>query len=133
MSSGSFGRLALAALVLGCTLSNPAAAQTPFAQMSQQLWQACPGFIAKLLANPDIAAATRARPVSVPAVCSCAQSRFVADKRLEQHMNAEPAVLQRRMATEGLRQYFSLRLMEGVFSCLAPELDASLSAAPLPE
>lgn len=124
------GAALLAFSLLG---AGSALAQSVFSTMTQQLGQSCPAFISKLLENPDIAGATRARPVSVPTVCSCAQARLAADKRLEQHLNVEPAVVQRRMAGNALRQYFSLRLMEGVFACLAPELDASLNAAPLPE
>lgn len=130
MPARGWGATLLALALLGAA---PARAQSTFSVLTQQTGQVCPSIITKLLESPIVADATRSRPVSVPAVCSCAQARLAADKRLERYLTAEQAVVQRRMTENAGRQYFALRLMEGVFACLAPELDAALAASPLPE
>lgn len=121
------------AVMLGIGAAPAWAQAASFSALTQGVAQVCPSIINKLLENPMVADATRARPVSVPSVCRCAQARLVADKRLEQYLAVDPAVVQRRMSETAPRQYFALRLMEGVFACLAPELDAALAATHLPE
>lgn len=121
----------LAISLSGLVLISSAGAQSVLQAATAKSMTACPAMVAKLADGPAMAAATKSRPISAQAVCSCAENRITSDAKLQQYLSAEASVLRQRMQREATRSYFTLRTMESVVSCLAPEFEATLGAIDL--
>jgi len=56
--------------------------------------------------------------------------RFQADERLHAYLNVDPELLAKRLTKE-VQAYGGHRFYSSLTTCLAPEIDHSLSALPL--
>jgi hypothetical protein len=114
-------------------LTAPAQAQSPVDLLAKQVSAACPQFVGRLTANPNLAATSSARPISDSAVCSCAESRIAADPRLRDSLSGDQQALKAKLQGPSVKSYVLLRMTESMLSCLATEFDASANAVVLPQ
>ncbi|HTR01367.1 MAG TPA: hypothetical protein VMH83_15320 [Candidatus Acidoferrum sp.] len=120
---------ALAAGLAAATTSEANAAEPAKPSVVIQMMSAtCPVLVGQLTGRPEMATILKARPVDVASVCTCASLAMNADAKLKaRFVGDSPAAL----SDERVKAYLMVRLFSSVFSCLTPELDASLKATPL--
>ena len=105
--------------------------QTDSATVAAKVGAACPGMINVLLTDASLVRATRQRPISVPAVCSCTIKRLETDEKLSSYLNSPTRDISSESRNESLQAYLSILAASSVYACLVPELDASKNAISL--
>jgi len=118
---------------VGCVAAAPASAQ-PAAELPRAIRlisTLCPGHVAKMVQRRELAMALQARPIDIPRVCGCSAEVMAADRNLVRHLDVDVPTQMERMRVDRTKSYVTARLLQSVFVCLAPELDASLAAQAL--
>ena len=108
-----------------------AAAQNYVLDVTKRVGDACPAMIGGLLADASLVKATKRRPISVVAICSCTIKRLEADEKLSNYLNSPTRDFISESRSEPLQSYLSLLTASSVYGCLLPELEASKSAISL--
>ena len=109
-----------------------ATAQTDTATVAARVAAACPTMVTGLVADTSLAKATKQRPISVPAVCSCTTKRLETDEKLNSYLSSQTRDTGSESRNESLQAYLSLLAASSVYACLVPELEASKNAISLP-
>jgi len=83
--------------------------------------------------NPNFQNIADQRPITAKAVCECAQTGFLNDKKLVNYLdnNGDQAAKMLQTKNSLGYSYFSMRLSQAMLSCIAGELDKSLAATKL--
>lgn len=123
--------LAGVAAALCTAVPAPARAQSAWAQLGETYGALCPRTVLQMISGPRMSAALRAKPVDVLGVCSCTENAFKSDQRLRDYLSVDQATYSQRMAAEPVKSYVNARIMQSIWACLAPAIDASLGASSL--
>lgn len=91
----------------------------------------CPARAKDLVQALDAKQVFDARPPDLAKVCACTERGIVNDAQLASHFALGGADRSQRLASEATKAYFTTRMYQALFACLATELDLSLRVFPL--
>ena len=121
--------LAAAGFVAAWSASAQPAAELPRA--IRLISTLCPGHVTQMVQRRELAMVLQARPIDIARVCACSAQVMAADRNLVRHLDVDVNTQMERMRVDRTKSYVTARLLQSVFVCMAPELDASLAAQPL--
>ena len=94
--------------------------------------KACPAAAQDMLEVVGAGVALKSRPIKVTQVCACVERSLVTDTKLAATINAitrDQAGL--RLSQPALTAYVSARMFQGLWACMALEVDTSLATVTL--
>lgn len=91
----------------------------------------CPNMVRDALSNPTLAPVFFNHAVDLKKACACVSRKFQEDKRLREYLNTDAVTQANRIRTKNFQTYGSVRTYQSLLTCIEPELNAALSAAPL--
>ena len=103
------------------------------AQLSAVLNSSCTAEVPSIINSPDFTAILQEHPVDTDKICACAMTIVLGDKKLRDYLNTEQQTLMQRLVSAQFLAYASLRISGAIFTCIAPEIDVSLSKSVLPQ
>jgi hypothetical protein len=121
----------LAASIVPCSAQevSPAPSSASPQDVTKLIVAACPRVVSQMFQRPELGVILKERPIDTDAVCACTETSFRSDQRLQKEFLVDQASLARKMTSEHLRSYLTMRLMHSVLTCLLPEMAQTLDAS----